>query len=114
MLTKEQITKEKKFQSAEELLAYAKETGHGLTEEKAKALFAQLHPNNSEVSDDELAPAAVTRKPLGSARIIVIWRAKVTIPLIALPVRSIFFANIDIANIKSGAAVITAMRFSIQ
>lgn len=54
MLTKEQITKEKKFQSAEELLAYAKETGHGLTEEKAKALFAQLHPNNREVSDDEL------------------------------------------------------------
>lgn len=54
MFTKEQITEAKKCKTVEELIAHSKEAGHELKEEKAKALFAQMHPNNSEVSDDEL------------------------------------------------------------
>ncbi len=54
MYTEEQIKKAKEFKTVEEMLAGAKENGISLTEEKAKELFVQLHPTNSEVSDDEL------------------------------------------------------------
>lgn len=52
-LPPELIQKAKSVNTAEELLALAKENGIGLTEEEAKAYYEQLH-NTGELSDDEL------------------------------------------------------------
>lgn len=54
MFTNEQITEAKKCNTVDELIAYAKKAGHELKDEKANALFAQMHPSNGEVADDEL------------------------------------------------------------
>ena len=53
-LTPEMIEKAKKAKSPDELLALAKENEVELTEEEAKAYFAQLNPTSGELSDDEL------------------------------------------------------------
>lgn len=50
----ELIEKAKKAQSAEELLALAREHNIELTEEEAAAFLAQLNPARGELSDDEL------------------------------------------------------------
>ena len=52
--TPEQITKAKAANSAEELLALAKENGIELTEEEAKKYFADFH-KEGELADEELA-----------------------------------------------------------
>ena len=52
--TAEQIEKAKGAKSAEELLALAKEVNLEMTEEEAKAYFAQLNPEAGELSDEEL------------------------------------------------------------
>ena len=51
--TKETIKKARQTKSAEELLALAKENGVVLTEDEAKAYFADLH-KESELEDEEL------------------------------------------------------------
>jgi predicted ribosomally synthesized peptide with nif11-like leader len=51
--TPELIAKAKAAESAEALLALAKENGVDLTEDEAKTCFEQLHAN-TEISDDEL------------------------------------------------------------
>lgn len=53
-LTPELIEKAKTAKTAEELLALAKEHNVEMTEESAKAYFAQLNPKTGELSDDEL------------------------------------------------------------
>lgn len=53
-LTPEMIQKAKAVKTAEELLALAKENGIEMTEEEAKAYFAQLHSASGEITDDEL------------------------------------------------------------
>ncbi len=53
-MTKEMNEKARQAKSVEELMALAKENEVELTEESAKAYFDLLHPQNSEVSDDEL------------------------------------------------------------
>lgn len=53
-LSPELIIKAKNAQSAEELLALAKENDVEMTEESAAAYFAQLNPTIGELSDDEL------------------------------------------------------------
>ena len=50
----ELIEKAKQAKSVEELLALAKENGMEMTEEEAKAYYAQLHPVSGEIADDEL------------------------------------------------------------
>ncbi len=52
--TPEIIEKAKAVKTAEELLALAKENSIEMTEEEAKAYFAQLNPVSGELSDDEL------------------------------------------------------------
>ena len=53
-LTPEMIENAKKAKSPDELLALAKENEVELTEEEAKAYFAQLNPTSGELSDDDL------------------------------------------------------------
>ena len=53
-MEKELILTAKKAESPEELVAIAKANGMEITDEEAKAYFAQLHPKASELSDDEL------------------------------------------------------------
>ena len=58
MMNEEMIAKAKEAKSVEELIALAKENGVELTEEDAKAYFAQLNPTKGELSDDELEDVA--------------------------------------------------------
>ena len=53
-MSKELITKAKEAKNPEELMALAKENGTEMTEESAEAYYNLLHPQNGEVSDDEL------------------------------------------------------------
>ena len=53
-LTQEIIEKAKAAESAEELLAIAKESGIDMTADEAVTYFAQLHPSSAELSDNEL------------------------------------------------------------
>ena len=46
------IAKAKEAKSVEELIALAKANNVELTEEEAKAYFAQLNPKSGELSDD--------------------------------------------------------------
>lgn len=48
------MEKAKQAKSADELLTIAKENGMEMTEEEAKAYYAQLHPVSGEIADDEL------------------------------------------------------------
>ncbi len=57
-LTSEIMEKAKQAKSADELLTIAKENGMEMTEEEAKAYFAQLHPASGEIADDELENVA--------------------------------------------------------
>ena len=52
--TAEQIEKAKGAKSVEELIALAKEVNLEMTEEEAKAYFAQLNPGTGELSEEEL------------------------------------------------------------
>ena len=52
-MTKELMEKAKAAESAEELLALAKENGMALTEEEAKKYYGRLHPDR-EIADEEL------------------------------------------------------------
>lgn len=52
--TAEQIEQAKAAANPEELMALAKDFGVELDIETATAYFAQLHPKNGELSDDEL------------------------------------------------------------
>ena len=58
MYTQEQIEQAKEFKTVQELLTWASENGHPMCTGKAKELFAQLHPENGEISDDELENVA--------------------------------------------------------
>ena len=53
-LNKELLAKAKNAKTPEELIALAKENGTEMTEEIAEAYYNLLHPQNGEVSDDEL------------------------------------------------------------
>mgnify|MGYP002729161089 FL=1 len=53
-LKKELLAKAKNAKTPEELIALAKENGTEMTEESAEAYYNLLHPQNGEVSDDEL------------------------------------------------------------
>ena len=53
-LTPEMIEKAKSVNSAEELLALAKENNIKMTADEAKNYFAQLNPKSGELSDDDL------------------------------------------------------------
>ena len=53
-LNKELLAKAKNAKTPEELIALAKENGTEMTEESAEAYCNLLHPQNGEVSDDEL------------------------------------------------------------
>ena len=53
-LKPEMIEKAKAAKSAEELLALAKENGVEMTEEEAKAYFAELNSESCEIDDDDL------------------------------------------------------------
>lgn len=57
-LTSEIMEKAKQAKSADELLTIAKENGMEMTEEEAKAYYAQLHPASGEIADDELENVA--------------------------------------------------------
>lgn len=57
-LTSEIMEKAKQAKSADALLTIAKENGMEMTEEEAKAYFAQLHPASGEIADDELENVA--------------------------------------------------------
>ena len=57
-LTSEIMEKAKQAKSADELLTLAKENGIEMTEEQAKAYYAQLHPASGEIADDELENVA--------------------------------------------------------
>lgn len=57
-LTPDLIEKAKQAKSAEELVALAKQNGMDMTEEQAKAYYAQLHPTSGEMADDELENVA--------------------------------------------------------
>ena len=46
--------RQKVIKTPEELIALAKENGTEMTEESAEAYYNLLHPQNGEVSDDEL------------------------------------------------------------
>lgn len=50
----ELIQKAKHCQSAQELLALARENGMEMTEEQAKGIFAKLNPTNGTIADEEL------------------------------------------------------------
>ena len=58
MMNEEMIAKAKEAKSVEELIALAKENGVDLTEEDAKAYFAQLNPKSGALEDDELDAVA--------------------------------------------------------
>ena len=58
MLKEEMIAKAKEAKSVEELLALAKANNVELTEEEAKAYFAQLNPKSGALDDDELDAVA--------------------------------------------------------
>ena len=53
-LNKELLVKAKEAKTPEELLTLAKENGMEMTAEEAQKIFAQLHPQTGELSDDEL------------------------------------------------------------
>ena len=53
-LNKELLAKAKNAKTPEELIALAKENGTEMTKESAEAYYNLLHPQNGEVSDDEL------------------------------------------------------------
>ncbi len=53
-LSSAMIEKAKEAKNVEELLALANENGWEMTEESARAYFAQLSPKNGELADDEL------------------------------------------------------------
>lgn len=53
-LNKELLVKAKEAKTPEELLTLAKENGMEMTAEKAQKIFAQLHSQSGELSDDEL------------------------------------------------------------
>lgn len=57
-VNKEVFTKSKQANSAEELLALAKENNIELTAEQAKHIIAQLNPKTIEFSDEELSNVA--------------------------------------------------------
>ena len=57
-MEKELILKAKKAETPEELARIAKANGMELTYEEAKAYFAQLHPEATELADDELDDVA--------------------------------------------------------
>ena len=57
-LNKELLAKAKNAKTPEELIALAKENGTEMTEESAEAYYNLLHPQNGEVSDDELGNVA--------------------------------------------------------
>ena len=57
-LTSEIMEKAKQAKSADALLTIAKENGMEMTEEEAKAYYAQLHPASGEIADDELENVA--------------------------------------------------------
>ena len=57
-LNKELLAKAKNAKTPEELIALAKENGTEMTEESAEAYYNLLHPQNGEVSDDELGNIA--------------------------------------------------------
>ena len=54
----EMIAKAKSVNSAEELIALAKENGIDMTEDEAKTYFAQLNPKSGELDDDDLDSVA--------------------------------------------------------
>ena len=58
MMNEEMIAKAKEAKSVEELITLAKENGVELTEEEAKAYFAQLNPKSGGLDDDELDAVA--------------------------------------------------------
>ena len=53
-LNKELLVKAKEAKTPEELLTLAKENGMEMTAEEAQKIFAQLHSQSGELSDDEL------------------------------------------------------------
>ena len=53
-LNKELLAKANEAKTPEELLALAKENGIEMTAEEAQKIFAQLHSQSGELSDDEL------------------------------------------------------------
>lgn len=55
--TAEQMNKAKQAKTAEELLAFAKESGISLAEEEAKKYFADMH-HEGEIAEEELANVA--------------------------------------------------------
>ncbi len=57
-INQELLEKAKQAKSVEELLALAKENKIEMTEEGAKAYYAQLHPASGEIADDELENVA--------------------------------------------------------
>ena len=52
--TPEMIEKAKNAKSAEELRAFAKESGVEMTDDEAATYFAQLNPKSGELDDDDL------------------------------------------------------------
>ena len=53
-MEQELIAKAKEAKTVEELMAFSKENGAGITEEDAKMYFEVLHPKTGELSDEEL------------------------------------------------------------
>ena len=53
-MDQELLTRAKAAKTAEELLTLAKENGIEMTAEEAQKIFAQLHSQSGELSDDEL------------------------------------------------------------
>ena len=53
-MDQELLTRAKTAKTPEELLALAKENGIEMTAEEAQKIFAQLHSQSGELSDDEL------------------------------------------------------------
>lgn len=67
----ELLEKVKQTKSVEELLALAGENNMEMTEEQAKAYFAQLHPTSGEMADDELENVAGGGCHSGDGRLVV-------------------------------------------
>ena len=57
-ITQEMFEKAKGAKSPQELLELAKAEGIELTEEAAKEIFAKLHPESGELSDEEMEKIA--------------------------------------------------------
>ncbi len=53
-MTQEALAKARAAKTPDELMTLAKENGEELTEEAAKAYFAQLNPKTGELNDEEL------------------------------------------------------------